>query len=236
MATRLRAVAAQVLDVQELKERELAECLLAAVVRANGSRQVVAATAAALWRCAAGRPSSAVVSSDDFGLDDEVEARMAAIQPIIRENVTAAVQERPPVVSGMARLRRNVATHAHFGGGADVVEGSVAELKKKQRGRRRTAGPGMVEGKAKDSKAVEDDVKESSVRGWERMSVQLLAAAEARGKAKIQELRKLTEEYELSRVRVAETKRWADEQIRLLRLECPGGDVTKPAHFEGRPG
>ena len=62
---------------------------------------------------------------------------MSAIEQVIKEEVSAAVEERPPVISGLVRLRRNVAAHAAFGGGAAVVMAPAAELRRRQRGGRR---------------------------------------------------------------------------------------------------
>ena len=68
---------------------------------------------------------------------EEVDARLRAIAPVLTELVSAGAAGRVPAVSGSARLRRNVAAHSGFGEGPAVVEATTADLKRRQRGRRK---------------------------------------------------------------------------------------------------
>ena len=91
-----------------------AERLLAASVRAGATRHVAAAVACGLWRAfASGLPRCAV--------SEEVEARKELIEPVLEENVRAALAGRRPTVSGDKRARRNFSEHALFGAGAEAV-------------------------------------------------------------------------------------------------------------------
>ena len=81
----------------------VASVLLATVVREGGTRHVAAATASALWRL--------MVTGKRDNVEEEVESRMAAIQPWIRGKVSAANDGSCAVISGAARAARNVVTH-----------------------------------------------------------------------------------------------------------------------------
>ena len=84
---------------------------------------------------AQGVRSSKVV--EEVFTNEELLSRLTAIIPVLQERVLAAEDGRQPQISGATRLRRNVAEHHGFGEGPSAVEGQVAVLKKKQRGRRK---------------------------------------------------------------------------------------------------
>ena len=102
---------------------------VAAAVAAGAHRRVVAAVAASAVRAAADGNTAGEQQ-------EEVEASLRVMQPVLVELVSAGAAGREPAISGVARLRRNVAAHAGFGEGPQVVEESVAELRRRQRGRR----------------------------------------------------------------------------------------------------
>ena len=120
-----------------------------AAVMAGGSRHVVAAATAAAVRVALlferGPEQVLHLEADSLGhglgseheAKQEVAARMVAIEKVVQERVAAALEARAPRLRGVDRLRRNVASHAAFGCGADVITSSPAELRRRQRGRRR---------------------------------------------------------------------------------------------------
>mmetsp|Transcript_28758 Transcript_28758/g.75279 ORF Transcript_28758/g.75279 Transcript_28758/m.75279 type:complete len:272 (+) Transcript_28758:55-870(+) len=112
----------------------MAEALLGAVVRAGGSRQVVAATAVALWR--AGRAASAQ-EADEKEVLEEVDARIGMIKPVIAAKVRAAHDVEPLRLTGEDKAIRNVAEHALFGEGAEALPKDGKEAKRRQRGRHR---------------------------------------------------------------------------------------------------
>ncbi|CAK0802001.1 unnamed protein product [Prorocentrum cordatum] len=112
----------------------LAEALLGAVVRAGGSRQVVAATAVALWR--AGRAVSAQ-AADEKEVLEEIEARIEMIKPVIGAKVRAAHDEVKVNLTGEDKAIRNVAERALFGEGVAALPKDGKEAKRRQRGRRR---------------------------------------------------------------------------------------------------
>ena len=133
---------------------------VAAAVAAGGSRHVVAATASAAIRvamaCAAGEDGdghgSATLSSGGSEAaalcsetrprgGSEVAARVDAIRPVLEEQVAAARSGRPAAIAGSARLLRNFASHSGFGEGGAVLQASVAELRRRQRGRRKGPAP-----------------------------------------------------------------------------------------------
>ena len=67
----------------------------------------------------------------------EVASRLTVIAPVIEEKVVAAASGRAAVIPGNMRLRRNVAEHI-FDTSIDIVTANTTELKRTQRGRRRT--------------------------------------------------------------------------------------------------
>ncbi|CAK0892257.1 unnamed protein product [Prorocentrum cordatum] len=119
-----------------------ASALLSVVVRAGGSRQVVAATAVALWRAA--RAEAGNMQEEVKDVDAEVQARLEAIQPVLRAKVVAAHDESPPAIDGGVKALRNVAEHCLFGEGAEALPKDGKEAKRRQRGRRRGAKDGIV--------------------------------------------------------------------------------------------
>lgn len=103
----------------------------------HGSRQAVVAAAIAAVRtswCLLFLVEAAADLVDDAAF--EVRARLGAFKPVLVEYVLAAKSSRPPVVSGLTWLRRNVAAHTAFGEGAAALYGSVVDLKRRQNGRR----------------------------------------------------------------------------------------------------
>ena len=105
---------------------------VSAAVTSGASRQVVAAVAAAAVRAA-----QADLPCDEDEVKEEVDARMHAITPVLREQVAAGREGRQARVPGNTRVKRNIAVHAGFGEGPAVVEGSAKELRRRQRGGRR---------------------------------------------------------------------------------------------------
>ena len=102
---------------------ELVEAAVFGAARAQGSRHVCAAVAAAAVRAAADR---------DGGVDcKEVAVRMGAIKEAIAKQVAG----QP--VPGSQRAARNVASHCLFGQGADVLTAALQDPQRTQRGRRR---------------------------------------------------------------------------------------------------
>jgi hypothetical protein len=87
--------------------------------------------------------------------DEDLEARMGAIAPVLGEQIQAAREERLPQVSGGARAKRNVAVHTGFGMGPQVVAGSDLDLKRWQRGRR-SKKQAFGEGSAADMEAMQE--------------------------------------------------------------------------------
>ena len=105
----------------------VATALLAAVTKAGGSRQVVAAVACALYREVLAPTTSLA------GDCEELQARVGAIVPVLREKIAAAADGRGPRVSGGHRAQRNVAEH-------DFKEGAVAAVLDPIEARRRQRG------------------------------------------------------------------------------------------------
>jgi hypothetical protein len=105
----------------------------------HATRWVVAAAATAVARLALGTEASA---PDEGLLQQELAARLAAVEPVLHEQILAAVECRPPSVSGGARVLRNIAEHVGFGEGPSLLALPARELRKRQRGKRRggTAG------------------------------------------------------------------------------------------------
>jgi hypothetical protein len=114
--------------------------------------------AAAILRTAVALVSEAAVDSEQ---NEELEARMNAIAPVLSERIRAAVEERPPLVTGGARAKRNLAEHSGFGLGPKVLEGSAIELKRRQRGRRRQQT--SCEERLRADRSSEDDQTRGSV-------------------------------------------------------------------------
>ncbi|CAK0874505.1 unnamed protein product [Prorocentrum cordatum] len=116
----------------------MASALLEAVVRAGGSRQVVAAVAVGLWRAARAEVGGGPLEDKD--IEAEVQARVQRIQPVLRAKVEAAAQGKMPCVDGGVLAMRNVAEHDMFGEGAEALPKTGLEAKRRQRhGRRRAA-------------------------------------------------------------------------------------------------
>jgi len=106
--------------------------------RGGGSRQVVAAAVAAAVRTCllrGGVAKGEVV--EEVHVSQEVDKRVGAIKPVIREQVHTALEGRQAKLSGVTRLRRNVAAHVDFGDGGLVVDASAAVQRRRQRGGRR---------------------------------------------------------------------------------------------------
>ena len=106
---------------------DFAATLLAAVVRTDGSRHVMASTAVALFRAIKDQLFDEQLGIRPAGphngtADAEVATRLRAVQLVLHEQVIAALDERPPAVSGDARVRRNIAMHSSFGAGAAVLK------------------------------------------------------------------------------------------------------------------
>ena len=120
---------------------EVAQLLLEAVVKAGGSRQVVAATTSALFHCLTG-------CGGQRDLDAEVSLRMEQIHPVVREQVAAAAAGQQAKVSGRWRAARNVATHAGLGKGEDALRTALADPQAAQRGQRRDSSIVVAEEKA----------------------------------------------------------------------------------------
>ena len=114
---------------------------VAAAVAAGASRHVVAATAAAVTRVVLAGTTDAAGEPPDQAVCEEVEARVGAMRPVLKEKVMAAVEGRPEAVPGAARLLRNIAAHAGFGEGGEVLQATTAELRKRQRGRKKASAP-----------------------------------------------------------------------------------------------
>ena len=160
----------------------MATALLSGVVRAGGSRQVVAATAVALWRaCRADADGAPVEKKKE--IDAEVEARVQRIRPVLRTKVEAAVQGKQPYVAGGTKTQRNVAEHAMFGEGAEALPKTEQEAKRRQRGRRKkaakedTTAHSELEGMAGQTggKDAEFDMSEADVKNEEEKEEMLQA-------------------------------------------------------------
>ena len=109
-------------DVHTGKQMEFSKGLLAAAVQAGASRQVVAATAAALLRMALPQ----VLHTQ------EVQDRLAAIAPDLQARLTGGT------LSGTASARRNVACHNFELDGPFAAATAGGQAKLLQRGKRRT--------------------------------------------------------------------------------------------------
>ena len=118
------ATAAQVLAVSA------AEKLLAVAIASMASPKALGHIAAALHRGCVG------IHQAGDGVEQEVAARVALIQPVLQEQVAAGAGGRVPRISGSARAKRNVATHSHLGQGAEVLEEACLSPQKAQRGGR----------------------------------------------------------------------------------------------------
>jgi hypothetical protein len=126
----------------ELDEDQFLIKALEAVAAAGASRQVVAATLAAVVRLRRERLGDK--------LPDEIEAlvgsRLEALRPVLRAQTLAGLasgqpQHRPPeAVSPAVRLRANAARHLGFELGVPLCSLSDAELRRAQRGSRSQAG------------------------------------------------------------------------------------------------
>jgi hypothetical protein len=117
----------------------LVEAAVRGAVSGGASRQVAAAVTAAAMKVALGADGS----YDNRGSGSELGARLSAIRPVLAERIGAAVDGRQPRIPGNTRLRRNVAEHVGFGNGSDALAGSAADLKRRQRGRRRHSDDGF---------------------------------------------------------------------------------------------
>ena len=106
--------------------------LMEATIRAGATRHLAAAVAAALFRAAA------LKSAGDPEVEAEIVGRLAAIEPVIRLKVEAAVAGEVPNVPGGTKAWRNVAEHAGFGGGPAALPTTEKEAKRSQRSGRRT--------------------------------------------------------------------------------------------------
>ena len=111
---------------------------VAGAVAAGATRHVAAAVTAAAIRT--------LLRPEDSCSTSEVDARLEAVRPVLNEYVSAAAEGRQPRVSGVARLRRNVAVHAGFGEGPEVVQEDAPRLRRRQRGRRAAGAGPEVEG------------------------------------------------------------------------------------------
>ena len=102
----------------------LVEAVAIGAGRGGASRQVAAAMVAAVVRVVIGRPG------------EELEARIDAIKPVLREHA-AAQEDRTPRLPTGTRIRRNLAEQVGFGDGGAALGGSLQQLRRCQRGRRR---------------------------------------------------------------------------------------------------
>ena len=114
--------------------------MLKTIANSRASRQVVAATAAALWRLERDPPSCAPCDTDAL-----VDDRLAALRPVIEAQTMAGLatgtpQHRPPAsVPTTTRLRANAARHIGFELDCHLSDLSTQEIRAMQRG----VGPKM---------------------------------------------------------------------------------------------
>ncbi|CAK0890305.1 unnamed protein product [Prorocentrum cordatum] len=134
-----------------------AAALLSVIVRAGASRQVVAATAVALWRAARADEPSTIAEEKD--VDEEVQARVERITPVLRAKVVAAHAESKPNIDGEMKAQRNMAEHALFGEGADALPKNGKEAKRRQRTRRHRAPDGVHGGATPSESELSEGIK-----------------------------------------------------------------------------
>jgi len=107
----------------------------AAATRAVGGAATVAA-AGLVAAAAAGDAATAHLRALCSANPDEVALRLDIVEEVLAEQVAAATEGRPAVVSGGLRAKRNLAVHAGFGDGGAVLLGCGIDHKRKQRGGR----------------------------------------------------------------------------------------------------
>ena len=121
----------------------MASRLLGAVVSAGGSRHVVAATAAAMWRLCLEPATSA--SADGFAVDEvtaEAAVRLQAVLPQLEAEIVAGAKGERVPAGGDLRAARNVGLHWRMGAGATAIAEGLVKAKQVQRGgRARRASP-----------------------------------------------------------------------------------------------
>ncbi len=117
----------------------IVQAIMAGVAR-NGTRQMHAATAAAVVR---------VLLEHGRGdeVRDEVDMRMGLIKPVIEERGIAGAAGRSPRLAGSKRAKRNLAEHALFGQGVLAL---AAACRAPQRSQRDGSGPDGSGGATQD--------------------------------------------------------------------------------------
>lgn len=106
-----------------------AERLLAVAVLSKASPKALGHIAAALLRGCGGHHQDA-----DMDEQEEVQARLDFIKPVLREQVAAGAEGRMPSVSGTGRAKRNLATHSGLGLGVEELARACRSPQKAQRG------------------------------------------------------------------------------------------------------
>jgi hypothetical protein len=76
-------------------------------------------------------------------IQEELASRLEVVKPVLEEYIVAASSAREPKVSGVARLRRNLAAHCAFGEGPAVLQGTAKQLRARQRGARKSEDTGQ---------------------------------------------------------------------------------------------
>ena len=113
--------------------------LLASVVQAGASRQVVAATTVALWRVLAGLAPG--TPTTDIATLAAVEERLDLMRPILTAQVvngraTGDSRSNPKgLVKDAVVCRANAAKHVAFDAMTPISKMSLSEIKRRQRGR-----------------------------------------------------------------------------------------------------
>ena len=114
-----------------------AEGLLSAIVRAGGSRHVVAAAAAALLHSQ--QPRGAVLSDRAQDLVDELDLRQRHSGKAMAHKMIASALGSKCSLSGECRAARNISQHACVGQGAEELASALQHPQRAQRGRRKGA-------------------------------------------------------------------------------------------------
>ena len=224
-----------------LKAEEVAILVTAAIRGADEApRQALAAAVAAALRTGADLLRGVAKTSQDAELgteeQEEIAARVHAIAPMLAKQV----QGQP--VCGSLRVARNVACHVGFGEGAQVVRGSVQELRRCQRGERRRGGE-EAQPPCQENEYVQCDVKHAEEKKRSKelneareeltqpqaKSSEKLAAARVDEEERSKELREARAELAQLRTKSAEelAAARAAEEERRQELDGARAELTK---------
>jgi hypothetical protein len=115
---------------------------------AFSGRQLQLLVQAAARGAVQGAASHSVEGEASGPIQEELASRLEAVKPVLEEYIVAASSAREPKVSGVARVRRNLAVHCAFGEGPAVLQGTAKQLRARQRGARKNEVADLPSGAA----------------------------------------------------------------------------------------